>query len=207
MCIRDRREIDIFAALSRFGLEPEQLSVFRTLSFSTAKFPEEILETVGRAIERMFRTVSRWASIRQEWERFWHIEAPVTRILYSHIMRGIRFDQARLTQYREDAEYEYYSALKKFSAKHDLPLSVPNRIELNKILSDMGFDLSNTSPEFVLEYVALEKDLGTDLTDLRSVRALRDALSGISHKKSVTYPEVLVHGTRTSRTIIRVPSL
>lgn len=204
---RLRKKFEISEFLERFGVKAESLAIFHKLSYSTDPFPLDVLEAIGRGMQRMFQVVSRLASIRGEWDRFWSIEVPVTRVLFGHLLRGIAFDERQLRIYRDDAEYDYYSTLKKFSAKHDLPLAVPTRRELNAKLSELGFDLQNTSPEFILEFIALEDDLGSDLVALRGVRAVRDALSGVSHKKSVTFPEVLVHGTRTSRVLLKTPNL
>jgi len=97
--------------------------------------------------------------------------------------------------------------LKNFSAKHNLPLEVPSKKDLERILRAKGFDLENVSLDYILDYIGLENNFGEDVRNLQELKWTRDALNGISHKKSTTYPSIISQGTRTSRIILKSPSL
>ena len=202
-----RKRFDSIQFLKRFGLTDADAANFKRLTSSSADFPEGLILNVARAASRAFKVVSRLASIRGEWTRFIEVEVPVLRVLFSHLMQGIEFDEGRLSEFRKSLEFDFFLALKNFSKKHNLPLTVPNNQDLEPILRAQGFDLENVSVEYLLEFISLKNDLGQDLQELRQIRITRDALNGISHKQSTSFPQVFPHGTRTSRTLLKTPSL
>lgn len=202
-----REEFSAAAILKRFGLSQKSQLVYSKLNCHSQVISHDIVQQVGTAMLRAFRVLSRLCSVRGEWSRFIDVEVPATKALYDDLMLGVNFDAEQLATLRESVEYDFYSALKTFSAKHDLPLDVPTDNELADVLEAAGFDLTNTSINYLLDFVSLQNGLGEDVQLLRRLQATRNALSGISHKKSVCTPEVDVTGTRTSRILLKSPSL
>lgn len=202
-----RASIRLENLLRRFGAVDDDVARFQALNCNSLTFDEELLLRIGGAILRAFKVIARLAAIRQEWTRYIEVEAPVAIALYSDIMKGVPFDPDTLSKFRNEIEYDFFKALKDFSAKHDLPLEVPTSKDLEAILEGLGFDLENASVEFVLDFISMENGLGEDVQNLRRLRATRDALNGISHKKSTSYPQIDAQGTRTSRVLLKVPAI
>jgi len=202
-----RKEFHPGRLLKRFGLSDEEFTDFDKLTYSSANFDANLLKQVGQSMLRAFRVLSRLASIRDEWKRLIEVETPVRAVLSNDILIGIRFDTTKLTEFRQSLEFDYYKALKNFSAKHNLPLEVPSKKDLERILRAKGFDLENVSLDYILDYIGLENNFGEDVRNLQELKWTRDALNGISHKKSTTYPSIISQGTRTSRIILKSPSL
>ncbi|WP_282118714.1 DNA polymerase [Ruegeria atlantica] len=202
-----REKFSLTEMLSRFGLDEQSRSAFQKLSCSSGEVDLSLIERVGQAHVLASKALERLARIRGEWNRFVEVEVPSMLLLYEHLLRGITFRKESLTAYRESIEFDYYKALKEFSAKHNLPLDVPSKDELADILADFGFDLHNTSVDFLLKFISLPKNLGEDVLSLRKLKTTKDALNGISHKKRKSYPQVLSQGARTSRILLRAPNL
>ncbi|PKR48360.1 DNA polymerase [Thalassospira povalilytica] len=206
--VREARE-DFSAEkfLRRFGVKDEELALFKDWNYSSISFDSEVLRAIGVAMIRGFKVISRLASIRGEWDRFQKIEKGISNVLYSHILPGISFDPKKLRKFRNQIDYDFFKALKDFSAKHNMPLEVPSKHALVEILTQYGFDLEDTSVETVLEFLATDNNLGADIQNLRSLQGTREALNGISHKKNKCFPQIISQGTRTSRILLSSPSL
>lgn len=202
-----RSSIGFENLLRRFGATDDDVARFQVLNCNSATFDEELLLRIGGAVLRAFKIISRLAAIRNEWNRYIEVEAPVAVALYRDIMTGVLFDPDKLSMFRNEIEYDFFKALKDFSAKHNLPLEVPNSKDLEVILEGLGFDLENASVEFVLDFISMENGLGEDVQNLRRLRATRDALNGISHKKNTSFPQIDAQGTRTSRVLLKVPAI
>jgi len=202
-----RKNFDNAALLSRYGLSEQNTKMFRKMNSSSGVICDDLLEQVGRSLIKSFTILKRLAQFRDEWNRFVEVEVPSMLMLYEHILRGVRFRKESLAEFRETIEFDYYKALKDFSAKHDFPLEVPSQSELFDFLTSSGFDLHNTSIEFLLKFIALENNFGEDVLRLRKLKITRDALNGISHKKNKSFPQVYSQGTRTSRILLRAPSI
>lgn len=202
-----RKEFHSGTLLKRFGLSDGEFIDFDQLTYSSDSFDANLLKQVGQSMLRAFNVLSRLASIRNEWKRLLEVETPVRAALSNDILLGIHFDTTKLTHFRERLEFDYYKALKNFSAKHNLPLEVPSKKDLEKILRVAGFDLENVSLDYILDYTVLANDFGEDIRNLQELKLTRDALNGISQKKSTTYPSIMSQGTRTSRIILKSPSL
>ncbi len=202
-----REEISFGKLLKRFGLSDDTFKEFSELNYSSQNFEHDTLKQVGESMLQAFKVISRLASIRSEWKRFIKVEVPVANALLNDLWQGVDFDAEKLGAFREQIEFDYYKALKSFSTKHDLPLDVPSDKKLEKILENAGFDLNNESMNYLLEFISLENDLGEDVQNLQKLKVTRDALNGISHKKSKTFPYVITQGTRTSRILLKSPAL
>jgi hypothetical protein len=120
---------------------------------------------------------------------------------------GIVIDGRRLSEMRSEAEHDYFTCLKEYSAKHDMPLETPSRFELEKRLRLDGFELDDVSIEYLLEYVPHEHDFGGDTIALREADAARRVLGSLTLATTVARPVVDVFGSRTSRIHLRSPSL
>jgi len=202
-----REEFSFGKLLKRFGLSDDTFKEFSKLNYSSKNFESDTLKQVGESMLQAFKVISRLASIRGEWERFIKVEVPVANALLNDLWKGVGFDAVRLGDFREQIEFDYYKALKSFSTKHDLPLEVPSNKNLEKILENAGFDLNNESIDYLLEFVSLKNGLGEDVQNLQKLKVTRDALNGISHKKSKSFPHVITQGTRTSRILLKSPAL
>lgn len=202
-----RKEFNSSKLLKRFGLSDDVYSSFNKLNYSSNNFDPDVLQQVGMSILRAFKVLSRLASIRDEWKRFIEVETPVRAYLSNDILKGVRFDKTKLGKFREVLEYDYYKALKLFSAKHNLPLDVPSNRDLEKHLKDEGFDLDNVSLDYLLDYSLLPNNFGEDVRNLQALKSTREALNGISQKRTATFPSIISQGTRTSRIILKSPSL
>jgi hypothetical protein len=135
------------------------------------------------------------------------VEVPAYRLLQKAMSSGITINSTGLSDKRREAEHDYFSCLKEYSAKHDMPLETPTLAAIEERLNEAGFDLSGVSTEYVLELLPHEDDFGIDTLALWDFDAAKRVLSSLTLSNGRTRPIVDVFGSRTSRVHLRTPLL
>ena len=202
-----RKNLGVSTFLKKFRHDDAMIKRFTSLNFVNCLSDTELLISISRTLKRAYRVLRRWSKRRGEWERYSSIEAPLSIVLYEHIGKGIRFNSNYLAEAREEIDNDFYLALKQMSTKHSLPLRLPNIEEVHSLLTKHGFDLEAHSAEYYLDFLSMPSGLGEDIQNLRRLDNGRSVLNGISHKKNLCFPEVYVFGTRTSRILLKGPSI
>ncbi|WP_396594420.1 DNA polymerase [Brevundimonas sp. R86498] len=202
-----REKHDITDALERYGAEPEVCSAYKRMFNKGIPFDLEIATKAAVALARMFLDLRAQADGNGEAEQFFKIEVPVYRLLQSAMAGGITIDGRRLSKMRAEAEHDYFTLLKNYSAKHGMPLETPNKSALEEKLRLDGFDLDDVSIEYLLDYVPHVRDFGSDTIALREADAARRVLGSLTLSTKNTRPVLDVFGSRTSRIHMRSPSL
>jgi hypothetical protein len=202
-----REKHDITIALEGHGAEKEVAAAYKRMFNKAVAFNPEIAAEAATALTRMYAALCAQAHDAGEAERFFTIEVPVYRLLQIAMAAGIAIDGRRLSDMRAEAEHDYFTCLKEYSAKHDMPLETPNRSALEERLRSEGFELDDVSIEYLLEYVPHERNFGSDTLTLQKADAVRRVLGSLTLSTTGTRPVVDVFGSRTSRIHLRSPSL
>lgn len=202
-----REKHDITAALERHGAGQDVCSAYKRIFNKAAPFEPEVAAQAGAALVRMYLALWAQAALAGEAERFFDVEVPVYRLLQLAMAAGIAINSRQLSNMRAEAEHDYFTCLKTYSARHDMPLEVPSRSALEERLRSEGFDLDEVSIEYLLEYVPHERDFGGDTMALQEADAARRVLGSLTLSTTATRPVVDVFGSRTSRIHLRSPSL
>lgn len=142
-----------------------------------------------------------------ELARLADVELPVFQMLAKHSSLGIGINVERVREARELVQFDFYTALKKFSHEFNVQPDVMRDDHLADFLIEKGYDLSDISLDYIVEYIPLAGDFGNKLKQLRKLRDTNSILNDLSLSDGVAYPIVDVFGTRTSRITYRNPSL
>jgi hypothetical protein len=204
---RSRETVDITGELQKYGASPEACSTYKRMFNRGIDFDSNIALEIGKSMEKMYSSLCEEAKNNEEFARFFEIEIPVYRLLQGAMAEGITINLAGLSEKRKEAEYDYFFALKNYSAKHDMPLETPTSVAIEERLNKAGFDLSGVSTNYVLEFLPHADDFGTDTLALQEFDAAKRVLSSLTLSSGRTRPIIDVFGSRTSRVHLRSPSL
>jgi DNA polymerase-1 len=202
-----REKHDVTAVLEQYGAEQEVCSAYKRMFNKGLPFEPGVASKAAEALAKMYLALLERAKLTGEAERFLTVEVPVYRLLQSAMAVGIMVDRQRLSEMRAEAEHDYFTCLKNYSAKHDMPLETPNRSALEEKLRADGFELDDVSIEYLLEYVPHQRDFGSDTIALQAADTARRVLGSLALSTTIMRPVLDVFGSRTSRIHLRSPSL
>ncbi|HWD29006.1 MAG TPA: DNA polymerase [Rhizomicrobium sp.] len=202
-----REKYDVTAALEQHGAEQEVCSTYKRMFNKAIPFEPEAAAKAAAALAKMYLALLKYAAAEGEMERFFAVEVPVYRLLQSAMTAGIVIDSRQLSEMRSEAEHDYFTCLKEYSAKHDMPLETPDRSALEEKLRSESFELDDVSIEYLLEYVPHERDFGSDTMALQEADAARRVLGSLTLSTKNIRPVLDVFGSRTSRIHVRSPNL
>ena len=202
-----REKRDVTTHLWRYGADQEVCDTYQKMFNKGVPFNNAIATIAARAIAAMYLDLCRQAAVDGELERFFAIEVPAYRVLQHAMSAGISIDSSGLSDKREHAEHDYFTALKDYSETHDMPLETPSRRAIESKLVLEGFELDDVSVEYLLEFVPHERDFGSDTMALLALDNARRVLGSLTLATDRTRPVVDVFGSRTSRVQLRSPSL
>jgi DNA polymerase-1 len=202
-----REKHDVTAALEQHGAEQEVCSAYKRMFNKGIPFEPEVAAKAAAALAKIYLALLEHAEAVGEAERFFSVEVPVYRLLQGAMTAGIVIDSRQLSEMRSEAEHDYFTCLKEYSAKHDMPLETPNRSALEERLRSESFELDDVSIEYLLEYVPHERDFGSDTIALQEADAARRVLGSLTLSTTGTRPVLDVFGSRTSRIHLRNPNL
>lgn len=201
-----RDQLDIFRKLNGLADE-ETIRKYSAVFTRKEPFDEDVLNAIAPALLKFSDMVEEQAKATNEWERYTNIERPVSGYLIESASRGIAISKDRLRAHKEKLDFDYYMALKNFSASYELPLEIPSDKDVIEYLEPRGFDFSGVSLEYVLNFVPMTDNFATDLLNLRSLARSRTILSAIPSNQTRIFPVVDWFGSITSRIYFKDPSL
>lgn len=193
--------------LGAYGAKKQVCDTYRKMFNKGVPFDENIAAEVAGALLEMYRDLCSQALANDELERFSAVEMPAYRMLQLLMSAGIAINAEDLSEKRALAEHEYFSCLKAYSDKQDMPLETPSRRAIASKLHLQGFELDEVSLEYLLEFVPHERDFGGDTMALLALDTARRVLSSLTLNSDIIRPVVDVFGSRTSRIQLRSPSL
>lgn len=202
-----REKADITGELENYGVSQEICAAYKAIFNREMAFDFDIACEAAKAMSSMYLALCSEALANGELDRFFTVEVPVYQILQKAMSSGIIIDSVGLSEKRREAEYDYFSCLKSYSAKHDLPLETPTRETVEEWLYKANFDLGGVSVDYVLEFLPHEDDFGNDTLDLWHFDAAKRVLTSLTLSSDRARPIIDVFGSRTSRIHLRTPSL
>lgn len=197
----------IIDGLSTHEDDYHNLDKYQKIYYKKIDWCLETYKSTSRIIFKKFHSNLTLAKQNNEISRYFDIELPVFNYIWSSICKGIKIDKTKLRIFKSQVEDDYFWELKQWGCDFNLPFEVPKNQFLIEYLENKGFDLSEVSLDFILEYIPIENDFGRRTIELQKLDRSRRILSDISQKYSRTYCIADVFGTITSRIIYKNPSL
>lgn len=204
---RERETLDISHELVRYGASQDVASNYKKMFNRSIDYDVSVASLAAKAMVGMYVALRERARTEGEFERFFATEVPVYRLLQKAMSAGIAINSAHLSEKRKEAEFDYFSHLKDYSDKHDMPLETPTDLAIEEKLEDLGFNLSGVSTRYVLEFLPHEYGFGEDTLLLWEFDAAKRVLSSLALSTNRIRPTIDVFGSRTSRVYLRSPAL
>jgi DNA polymerase I len=173
------------------------------------KIPVDLktLSLVGQGLLQYAEKVKADAIKADEWDRYVHVERGVSDYLIRSAANGLAIDTTKLRQHKREIDFDYYMALKQFSATHSMPLEPPSDEDIVSHLEAKGFNFDGVSVDYVLHFVPMTNNFARDVLQLRKIHATRKVLTAIPFSQTRIFPIVDSFGSITSRIYFKDPSL
>ncbi|MCM4072828.1 DNA polymerase [Pseudomonas aeruginosa] len=201
-----REKIDISKFLNKFT-DDDTVKRYKDIFNKKSPIANDVLMKIGEALLNLSTQVEEEAVAAGEWERFTLIERPVTDYLIRSTADGIAVDTEKLRRHKQKIDFDYYMALKNFSARYDMPLEIPSDEDIINYLEPKGFDFSGVNVDYVLKFVPMQDNFSEDLINLMKTANSRKVLNSIPLSQRRIFPIVDNFGSITSRIYFKDPSL
>ena len=201
-----RDKLDISSTLVEF-IEEGTLRQYKAIFNRKAPLDIDVFAAIAPALLKCAEKIEDEARTANEWERFTHVERPVVDYLIRSAAEGIAICEGKLKSHKARIEFEYYMALKDFSARYDMPLEIPSDAEIVSHLEPKGFDFSGVDVDYVLNFVPMQDKFAEDLLLLRKIARSRKVLVSIPFSQKRVFPIVDCFGSITSRIYFKDPAL
>jgi len=201
---RDRSEI--YKSLSGF-IDDRSLNDYTNIFNRKMKVHLGTLSLVGRGLLQYAEKIETDAKKADEWNRYIQIERGVSDYLIQSAADGLAIDVAVLRKHKGAIDFDYYIALKEFSANHSMPLEPPSDSDIVTHLETKGFNFDGVSVDYVLHFVPMTDNFARDVLRLRKLHATRKVLTAIPLSQTRISPIVDSFGSITSRVYFKDPSL
>jgi hypothetical protein len=175
--------------------------------YRRTEFDHSVYARTGSALLKLWSDLERRAADNNELERYMQIEAPVFNLFWASLSKGIGIDRERLRQHKESARDEYYLTLRDFAMDFSLPIEVPSEKMVDRELEMRGFDISGGDRDYILEFLPMSDHFGSRLSNLLKLNRSLNALNQLPTSRKLVFPLVDISGTRTSRILLKAPSL
>lgn len=201
-----REKIDITKYLGKF-IDEVIIKKYKDIFNRKSPIANDILAKTGEALLSLSIEIEENAVAADEWERFTQIERPVNDYLIRSTAIGIAIDTEKLRAHKNKLDFDYYMALKKFSAKHNMPLEIPSEEEIICHLEPKGFDFSGVTVDYILKFIPTQDNFSEDLLNLMKIAKSRKVLNAIPLSQKRIFPIADSFGSITSRIYFKDPSL
>jgi len=175
--------------------------------YRRSEFDQITYENAGAALLKLWTRLVTEAKENDELDRYMQVEAPIFNLIWSSMSHGIHIDRERLHAHKVAARDEFYLTLRDFSIDFSLPIEIPSRKTIERELGSRGFDITEGTRDYILDFLPMPDDFGSRLGALLRIHRSLNALNQLSATKAVAFPLADVAGTRTSRIILKAPSL
>lgn len=182
-------------------------SRYSDIFYRRSDYEEATYIEAGAAILSLWTDLMSRAEANDELIRYIEIEAPVFNLVWSSLSQGICIDRDRLKTHKDAARDEFYLTLRDFAVDFSLPIEVPSQLVVDRELVARGFDVSGGNRDYILEFLPMPDDFGSRLSDLLKTYRTLNALNQLPSSKKLAFPLADISGTRTSRILLRAPSL
>ncbi|WP_336233051.1 DNA polymerase [Thalassospira sp. CH_XMU1458] len=205
---KDREKLDVINYVNRFApREHETVSKYKKAFYKEAPVQLETVHKFHELMSLYYIELVRRSFITGDFERFLNIEVPCMNVVQTSGARGVSISNDRLTDYRSEADHQYYCELQEFSDKYNTYLEVPSDEEIINHAAKKNVDISSYSIDFITNYHPNIRDYSEMVLKLRKIDNSRTILKSIALRDDKVHPLYDVFGSRTSRIITRNPSL
>jgi DNA polymerase I len=201
---RDRSEI--YKSLSGY-VDERSLNDYTNMFNRKIAVDLKTLSLVGQGLLLYAEKIEADAKKADEWNRYIMIERGVSDYLIRSAVNGIAIDSVALRKHKAAIDFDYYMALKDFSAVHSMPLEPPSDKDITTHLESKGYNFDGVSVEYVLHFVPMADNFAKDVLRLRKLHATRKVLTAIPLSQNRISPIVDCFGSITSRIYFKDPAL
>jgi DNA polymerase-1 len=184
-----------------------EASRYAEIFYRKIEYEEATYIETGTAILSLWADLITRAQTNDEFRRYMEIEAPVFNLVWSSLSKGICIDRDRLKIHKNDARDEFYLTLRDFAVDFSLPIEIPSESAIERELTARGFDIEGGNRDYILEFLPMRDCFGSRLSELLKIYRTLNALNQLPTSKKLAFPIADISGTRTSRIILRAPSL
>jgi DNA polymerase-1 len=201
---RDRSEI--YKCLTGY-VDERSLSDYTNMFNRKIAVDLKTLSLMGQGLLLYAEKIEADAKKADEWNRYILIERSVSDYLIRSAINGIAIDAVALRKHKAAIDFDYYMALKDFSAVHSMPLEPPSDKDIITHLESKGYNFDGVSVEYVLHFVPMADNFAKDVLRLRKLHATRKVLTAIPLSQNRISPIVDCFGSITSRIYFKDPAL
>lgn len=198
---------DIDKTIKKFYKDKTDFRKYLEIFYRRAPVEETTLILFAHKLEEYFEDLHERAYSAKETNRFFCLEMPLYRSLLIAASRGIKVDQEKVKEHKENIKIDFYSDLKNFSEKHNVLYEVPSDGYIKEKLLSLGYNVADYSTEFLIDFLPAKEGYTDDLRKLQKVNKSFRAFNSISSHRSRVYPILESHSTVTSRIYHKAPNL
>ncbi len=194
-------------ALTNRAEDKEILQRYGRAFFSQLNFSEAIYLEVLSIVRSKWHQLKASATLSGELERYMGIEKIVFNCLWMAACKGVKVDHTILSNTKREISDDFYRAIKRFGCKFDLPFEVPCEDAIINYVEQKGFNLNEASIDYILNYLPMTDDFGSEVLSLLKLDRTHRALNDISCKSNRVHCLVDSFGSITSRITLRNPAV
>ena len=142
-----------------------------------------------------------------EKERYFNVEIPCFNALWTHLISGVKIDNNKLKEYKDEINYDYYTSIKNFSETFNFMYEMPSEKNIIRYVEDKGYDLNEESLDYIIEFMPMLDDFGKKLRELQKINATRNTFLSMPHSRNTVFPSIEVNGSVTSRIYLKAPAI
>jgi DNA polymerase I len=142
-----------------------------------------------------------------EQDRYFNIEIPCYNALCTHLAAGIKINNDKLKEYKNEINYDYFKKIKSFSETFNFMYEMPSNESIKRYVTEKGYSLSEESLDYIIEFIPMPDDFGKKVRELQKINATRNTFLSMPHSRNTIYPSVDVNGSVTSRIYLKSPTI
>ncbi|ADI30164.1 DNA polymerase [Methylotenera versatilis] len=201
------KEKSIKALMKPYYTDIKDLDNYFEEYYRRISFELETYQLFSHMLFSCWENMTVLAKSKGEWDRYIEVELPVFNLMTKVAVRGIKTDNKILREHKKNIDDDFFRELKKFAIEYGLFFEVPIANVLHDILSDRGYDLTEMSVDFVLEFLPMVDNFGERVIALQKLQKSRVALANITLSKTRVCPIAETHSTVTSRMYYKNPTV
>lgn len=208
-CKKERQEIRTAGIFRSGGCVPESdvRSEYQAEYHGARSINSKVYERFARIMYGAWLTLISRAAANGELQRFVQIEQPIFAFLHECCAKGINLNRTKAREFKQAVEIDYFTSLKQFAVKYQVPFEVPTNGFLRDYFGERGFDFDEDQFADLLDLLPATDDFGVDLKALRKIRDSRDVLVSVPLSRRRLHPLVFTTATATSRIYFQDPTL
>lgn len=198
---------DISKTISPLFNDKSDFDRYLDIYYRRSELDFDVLMLFSHKLSEYFDNLSSLAATNGEIKRFYDLEVPLFNILNAAACKGFKVSNYILRKYKDNIELDFYRELKNFAEKHSVMYELPNEGMIREKLLELGYDVSDYSLDFLIDFLPSKQGYSDDLRSLQKTNKSYRVFNSISRGSNRINPIVESHWTSTSRIYYKSPSV